>query len=173
MRGLGRRFFLGAWASLLPCMAVASATAGLVPDGLYHEAARKGSVRVIVQLGAKAIPEGQLKSAEAVASQRRAIAVRRSRLMAELAISRHRIIREFETIPFVALEVWTDAMSLLDTSTHVVGVEEDRIERASLSQSVPWWEPIRPGRPALMARESWWRSSIPALTGNIPSLPGR
>jgi len=137
MRGLGRRFFLGAWASLLPCMAVASATAGLVPDGLYHEAARKGSVRVIVQLGAKAIPEGQLKSAEAVASQRRAIAVRRSRLMAELAISRHRIIREFETIPFVALEVWTDAMSLLDTSTHVVGVEEDRIERASLSQSVP------------------------------------
>ncbi|MGH7411944.1 MAG: S8 family peptidase [Candidatus Methylomirabilis sp.] len=137
MLGLGGRFFLGAWAALLVCMAVGNATAGVVPVDLYHEAARKGSVRVIVQLGGNALPEGRLKDAEAVASQRQAIAVRRSRLMTELATTRHRMIREFETIPFVALEVWPDAMSLLETSPHVMAVEEDRIERALLSQSVP------------------------------------
>ena len=132
------RLLLGAWAALMLGLPAGSATAaGVVPEGLYHEAARKGSVRVIVQLGGRALPEGRLKDAEAVASQRQAIAVRRSRLMAELVTTRHRMIREFETIPFVALEVWPDAMSLLETSPHAVGVEEDRIERASLGQSVP------------------------------------
>ncbi len=132
-----KRPLLMAWASLLLCMAAGRAAAGVIPEDLYRQAARKGSVRVIVQLGEVALPEGRLKSAEAVASQRQAIAARRSRLMTELAATRHRMIREFETIPFVALEVWSDAMSILETSPHVMAVEEDRIESASLAQSVP------------------------------------
>jgi hypothetical protein len=72
-----------------------------------------------------------------VARQRQDIAARRAVVLAELAGSRYRMIREFETIPFVALEAAPDAMSVLEASPDVMAVEEDRIERASLSQSVP------------------------------------
>jgi subtilisin family serine protease len=85
----------------------------------------------------KAVPEGRLGSADAVASQRQKIADRRSAVFAELAGTRHRTIRAFETIPFVALEVWPDAWPALQRSGNVVAVEEDRLERAALSQSVP------------------------------------
>jgi subtilisin family serine protease len=92
---------------------------------------------VIVQLGVTTFPEGEIESAEAVASQRQKIAATRAALLAELAGTSHRTIREFETIPFVALEVAPDAMSALESSPNVVGVEEDRLLSPLLSQSVP------------------------------------
>jgi subtilisin family serine protease len=130
------RVFLVAWTLVLGT-GVGSALAGVVPDGLYQKAHGKGSVRVIVHLRATVLPEGWLGSAHAVARQRQDIAARRAVVLAELAGSRYRMVREFEAIPFVALEAEPDAMSVLEASPHVMAVEEDRIERASLSQSVP------------------------------------
>jgi subtilisin family serine protease len=116
---------------------VGSALAGVVPDGLYQKAHGKGLVRVIVQLRATARPEGQLESAHAVTAQRQHLAAHRAALLAELAGRRHRLLRAFETIPFVALEVAPETLAALEASPNVVAVEEDRAESASLSESVP------------------------------------
>jgi len=131
------RLFSCARVALILVTAAGSATAGEIPAALYDKARAQASMRVIVQLQVKAVPEGRLGSADAVASQRQKIAARRSAIFAELAGTRHRTIRAFETIPFVALEVWPDAWPALQRSGNVVAVEEDRLERAALSQSVP------------------------------------
>jgi subtilisin family serine protease len=123
--------------ALLLGIGVATATAGVVPEALYDKAAREGSVRVIVQLRVTTTLEGKLQSAAAVASQRQDIAAMRGAALAELAGTSHRTVREFATIPFVALEVAPDALSTLEASPNVVGVEEDRLESVALSQSVP------------------------------------
>lgn len=47
------------------------------------------------------------------------------------------MIRDFETIPFVTLEVRPDALQVLEASPNVVGVEEDHLLRPLLSQTVP------------------------------------
>ena len=131
------RFLIGACLALIAVIRATSAMAGVVPEALYDKAAREGSVRVIVQLRVTTTAEGELQSADAVASQRQDIAAMRYAALAELAGTNYRTIREFATIPFVALEVAPDAMAALEASPNVVGVEEDRLERASLSQSVP------------------------------------
>jgi subtilisin len=137
MQRQGSRFFIGAWVGLLLLILVGRATAGVVPDALYDIAAKRGAVRVIVQLRAAARPEGQLESAQAVTAQRQHLAAHRAALLAEVAARPHRLLRAFETIPFVAMEVSPETLAVLEASPHVVAVEEDRIESASLSQSVP------------------------------------
>jgi subtilisin len=92
---------------------------------------------VIAQLRVHTTAEGHLEGAQAVRSQRNDIASVRSTVLAELGGSSHRKIREFETIPFVALEVGLDALSKLEESMNVVALEEDRLESLLLSQSVP------------------------------------
>ena len=118
-------------------MQVGSAIAGVVPEALYQKASSEGSVRVIVQLRVATIPEGHLERAEDVASQRQGIVSMRSAVLTELAESSYQTIREFETIPFVALEVTQDALLVLEASPSVVGVEEDYLLRPLLSQTVP------------------------------------
>ncbi len=99
----------------------------LVPEALRHKAYDEGTVRVIVQLRVTALPEGELSSAEAVASQRRAIASAQSAVLTELADTSYRVIRTFETIPFLALDVSPGALQALEGSALVVSVEEDRL----------------------------------------------
>jgi subtilisin family serine protease len=135
--GRKERFFISGWVALLLGIGVGTATAGLVPQALYDKVAREGSVRVIVQLGVTTSPEGELESADAVASQRQGVATMRAAVLAELAGTGYRTIREFETIPFVALEVAPEALSALEVSPNVAGVEEDRLLSPLLSQSVP------------------------------------
>jgi len=103
----------------------------VVPETLYRKARDAGSVRVIVRLRVVAIPEGQPGGGNAVASQRRAIAAAQSALLAELAGRSYRVIRIYETIPFLALEVSEDSLRALEGSALVVGVEEDRVDSAT------------------------------------------
>ncbi len=100
----------------------------IVPDALRQKAHDEGAVRVLVQLRVSTLPEGKLSSADAVASQRRAIASAQSAVLAELAGTSYRVIRTFETIPFLALDVSPDALQALEGSALVVGVEEDRLD---------------------------------------------
>ena len=121
--------FLGVF---LATSALASAgmdgRASVVPGNLYAKALEHGSVRVIVQLKVAALPEGQLGGGDAVVSQRQAIAAAQSALLAELAGSSYRVVRTYETIPFLALEVSADGVRILEGSALVAGVEEDRLE---------------------------------------------
>ena len=85
-----------------------------------------GTLRVLVQLQVITFPEGELRGADAVASQRAVIAVAQSTLLAELAGTSYRVIRIYDTIPFLALEVSPDALQALEGSALVVSVQEDR-----------------------------------------------
>ena len=128
---------VGAAVMLLVGPAAGRTPAGSVPKALVDRAAREATVRVLVQLQVAAEPEGGLASAEAVAAQRKAIAVAQSALMAELVGTRYRLIKTYETIPFLALEVSSDALRILEASPLVVGIEEDRLELPLSTPSMP------------------------------------
>jgi hypothetical protein len=122
--------------------------AGSVPKALIDRAARDGTVRVIIQLHVAAKPEGELRGAETVAAQRKAIAAAQSALMVELVGTGHRLNRAYETIPFLALEASSDALRTLEASALVVGVEEDRLELPLSTPSGPTdVEPCVPAEP--------------------------
>ena len=130
---------------LAPCVCVAlmltpnlcHSNETIVPDALRQKASAEGAVRVIVQLRASALPEGELSGAEAVASQRRAIASAQSAVLTELAGTSHRVIRTFETIPFLALDVSPGALQALEGSALVVGMEEDRLDSPQRTPNRP------------------------------------
>lgn len=122
----GPLLFLGTGLSVM-LVAVGSAAGGVVAEELYRKASSLGSVRVIVQLRVDARSEGELNSPEAVASQRQAIATAQALILRELAGTSYRVVRTYETIPFLALDVSLGALQALDESALVMGVEEDRL----------------------------------------------
>ena len=143
-----RACVVGAAVMLLVGPAAGRTPAGSVLKPLVDRAAREGTVRVLVQLQVAAESEGGLASAEAVADQRKAIAVAQSALMAELVGTHYRLIRTYETIPFLALEVSSDVLRILEVSPLVVGIEEDRLELPLSTPSMPTGvEPCSPVAP--------------------------
>lgn len=113
------------------------ATAGEVPQALFDKAAHSGTVRVIVELRVATVPEAKIASDQAVAAQRSDIAAARAAVLKRLAGTGHRLMREYTTIPFVALEVAPDALAALAASSDVVGVVEDMLLAPALNDSVP------------------------------------
>ncbi len=113
------------------------ATAGEVPPALFDKAAHSGTVRVIVELRVATVPEAKIASDQAVAAQRKDIAAVRATVLKRLAGTGHRLLREYTTIPFVALEVAPDALAALAASSDVVGVVEDILLGPALNDSVP------------------------------------
>jgi hypothetical protein len=71
---------------------------------LLRKAEEEGSVRMIVGLQTDFEPEGKLSQARAT-DQREDIDSARAGLRAELEQTDNRTVREYETIPYVALEV--------------------------------------------------------------------
>ena len=122
---------------LLVGLAAVRTLAGGVPEALVDRAAREGTVRVIVQLRVSARPEGELGSPDAVASQRQAIAAAQSAVLKELAGTSYRVVRTYETIPFLALEVSLGALRALEESALVIGVEEDRLDSPQRTPNRP------------------------------------
>jgi hypothetical protein len=109
----------------------------IVPDVVRQKAYDEGTVRVIVQLRVSTLPEGELSSAEAVASQRRAIASAQSAVLIQLTGISYRVIRTFETIPFLALDLSPGALQALERSALVVGMEEDRLDSPQRTPNRP------------------------------------
>src|SRR5438105_2000464 len=99
-----------------------------------------GSARVIVQLNLATgahVPEGRLPNA-AIARQRNAIRAAHARLMAKLPRGGHRIVREFQTVPYVALEIGPAALAALEAAAgDAVRVLDDELARPSLADRVP------------------------------------
>ena len=78
-----------------------------VEQHLRDRAARGQRVRVIVELNLRSgrhVAEGRLLGGAAVAAQRRAISESRSRILARLSQARHRVIHNYQTVPYVAME---------------------------------------------------------------------
>jgi len=111
----------GAWPSpalLFGLVLLAGPTAAqVIPpsiDDLIAKATREGSLRVIVELKTDPSPT------------REAIAAAQDLVLQELAGTRHRVLRRFTTIPFIALEASADTLQRLAGSLFVGGIREDR-----------------------------------------------
>ncbi|MGE5302048.1 MAG: hypothetical protein ACM3TN_01885 [Alphaproteobacteria bacterium] len=98
---------------------------GAVPVELFAEVARAGTVLVLVGLKAPWSPEDSL-NANLVSAQREAIAAAQNYLLTELADTKYRVIRRYEKIPGIALEVGPDALIVLSHSAAVTNVLPDR-----------------------------------------------
>jgi len=103
--------------SLVACGAAADRPAGTIAAEVGQKATAEGSVRLLVQLR---VPRDA--DAGAIAAAKRA-------LLAELAGTRHRVARELEGLPALALEVSPEALQRLGASAHVERVVEDQPRR--------------------------------------------
>ncbi len=92
------------------CAGAAQAT-GVTPE-LRGKAQTQGTVLVIVTLR---VPEG--------ASPATVAAVKKS-VIAEIASTRHRVVRELAGLPQMALEASDDTLRLLGASPHVLRIAE-------------------------------------------------
>ena len=110
-----------------------------IPTELRSRAEREGRVRVIVELELPSglhAPEPSLPP-QAIAAQRRAIESQAARVMTRLSRSSHRLLRRYQTVPYVALEVTPASLALLESSSDVVRVMEDALVRPVLAESAP------------------------------------
>jgi len=116
---------------------VGLAAQAVVPPAIIQKVQAERIVRVIVRLDVQTRSEGTLDTPQAVGAQRQAIASAQTFLLAELTRTGHRMIRRFQTIPFIVLEVEAGALAVLERSSLVIGVAEDRLDAPLLPQSGP------------------------------------
>lgn len=111
--------------------------AGKAHDALIDKAGRDGRVRVIVELNASFVPEGELAGFQPVFDQR--VDIRRSQdfLVASLENFHIDSVQRFQFIPYLALEVDPQALAFLLSSPLVSGIEEDEPVPPSLDLSIP------------------------------------
>jgi subtilisin family serine protease len=123
--------------TLVASLGTAQKAPRAVPDHLLRKAWTEGRARVIVELGgAGAVPEGRLPGPAAVLGQRARIAADRAALHSALRGLRYRALREFETIPYVALDADPDTLRVLDALPGLATrVHEDVLLRPALAQS--------------------------------------
>ena len=79
---------------------------------LLQKAQREGSVRVIVRLRTDFVPEGRLDGIE-VADQRDEIESAQAGLQENLQGTGYQTLREYETIPYIALKVSPQALQAI------------------------------------------------------------
>jgi hypothetical protein len=86
--------------------------------------------------GGAYVTEGHLPPAS-VTRQRQDVAKVQSQTTARLRGKRHTVLRQFETVPLLALEVGPDALAELEAAFSVDVIAEDRLRIPQLNDSVP------------------------------------
>jgi hypothetical protein len=91
-------------------------------DARIEAAIARGRVRVLVELriAGGIAPEGELGSAERVAAQRRAIATAQSAVLSRLAGTDFALVRRFDSVPLLTLQIGPTALAALRTMADVV-----------------------------------------------------
>ena len=119
--------------------AVPPAYAQLVSPALMQKAQNQGEVRVIVRLAVSDAPPETWIDSDILRGIRRAdIARNRDVVRFSLFNIPHRVHRDFDDFPFLALEVGTDGLRTLESLRGLVtDVVEDEIHRPFLAESVP------------------------------------
>lgn len=100
-------------------------TAGKIPREVIDQAAAHGTVLVLVGLNVPWQLESMLNE-DAVRLQRESIRSVQGNLLTELAGTKYKVIRRYEEIPGIALEVGADALAALARSVTVTNVLFDR-----------------------------------------------
>lgn len=131
------RVFLGDMVDKSVTVARSGAVANRL-QSLRGRAANQGTVRVIVGVRAAFAPEGRL-SRELAAEQRGDIDRAQSSVLQQLPISSAQKgqPKRFSSIPFMALEVDQDEFDALVADPNVTSIQEDRLSRPLLAESVP------------------------------------
>ena len=114
------------------------APAERVPTAL-RDRALQGRIRVIVELdqsGAPQGPEGAMPSSVA-AARRAGIAAAQERALDRLQGLSYRVVHRFRSVPYLALEVDSQALAELGATATVRRVFEDRLLKPFLADSVP------------------------------------
>jgi len=106
-----------ALAVLAACSRVTASEEHRVPPDLLQRARRGGEIRIIVQL-----------RVDAGASEQ-TIETTKATLLAEIAKTDHKVLRELRGLPLIALEASYAALVVLDSSPRVLRVEEDTLAR--------------------------------------------
>ena len=117
-----------------------SADTGLMASApaLAAKVQSNGSARVIVKLDTEFATEGTLSGVAAVVAQRARINAAQASVVASLASSQLSSLKQFETVPYIALEVDATSLESLINNPLVIGIEEDGLSKPTLLQSVPW-----------------------------------
>jgi hypothetical protein len=108
---------VAAVAILGACTNVSGSNGTRVPADLLQRARRTGEVKVIVQLRVDSGASEQTIEATKVA------------LLAEIANTDHKVVRELRGLPLIALEASYATLIVLDSSPRVLRVEEDSLAR--------------------------------------------
>ncbi len=111
-----------------------------VTQGARDHVRRSGHARVLVELKLPTphVPEGRLGSAVAVLGQRQRIQAQRARLLSRIPAASYRLVHQYQTLPYVALDVDASALAALEAlDSDIVKVVDDEIVRPTLAQSVP------------------------------------
>jgi len=118
----------------------ADSASSVVAPEVRERALREGRIRVIAEVrlpSGQHVPEGLLSGA-ALSLQRNDIASVRSQILTRLAGRTHRVLRQYGSVPLLAIEVGPDALSELEASSLLVRrVVEDTVNAPTLPQSVP------------------------------------
>lgn len=106
---------------------------------MLQQAKSTGSARVIVKLNLNTQIEGLLSKQTDVLSQRSRISNSQSDLLSQLnGVGQLRQVKQFQTIPYLAMEVDEKVLMALRNNPAVVEIEEDALARPTLLQSVPF-----------------------------------
>ena len=130
--------FVVLWSSDAPSMAGRPPTQ--ISNAIQSQIRPNGWVRVLVELKlpSRAVPEASLRNVTAVLAQRQIIGARRARLLAKLPPGTYRVVREYLTIPYVAIDVTTSSVAILaDSASDVEAVLPDALARPDLADSAP------------------------------------
>jgi subtilisin len=140
---------------------------------LLRKAEREGTVRVIVGLRTDFVPEGRLGRAEA-ADQRADIQSAQAGLQRELRGTGFSTLREYDMIPYIALELSPRALEAARRSPFVDSVVEDRPVPAVLAQSAPivqaptmWANGVTGDGQVVAVLDSGVDTSHPFLAGKV------
>jgi len=132
----------GCFAALLSLIGTAALaqTGEKIPPEVIDYAASHGTVLVLVGLNVPWQMESRL-SADQARDQREVIASVQRDLLTELEGRAYKVIRRYDRVPGIALEVGADALAELAVSAKVANVLLDRpaVEtEAASSEKVPW-----------------------------------
>ncbi len=106
-------------------------------DQLFDQTQQHGRVRLIVELNVSFKPEGELFSGLSRHVQRYLISKAQNRVTDRLKAFHTRIIRDFEFVPYMVVEVDANALADLASNPDVFRIQQDLPQPPTLQVSIP------------------------------------
>lgn len=137
--------------------------------------AQAGRIKVIVGVRVAFAPEGALL-APARSAQRSEIATVQAAVVKTLPASSKASVHNYESLPFMAIEVDGEGLQILTTSSEIISIEEDKLAQPTLDLSVPlinaddvWYSGYEGTNWAVAVLDTGVQSSHPFLGGKVVS----